>query len=131
VDRSSIDMIYMSPTPYYDPFDEVIDLRRFDLATHSTAGLSLLEKNGQLIIAHMSSNNPSAIIPRWHTWLCSAWLMKIEDHIVMSIDEARNAFAVLSAAGATSATLLFAHPEVRLDILHRGLPIVCQNLSLF
>jgi hypothetical protein len=127
VDRSSMDMMYMSPTPYYDAFDEVIDLRRFDLATHSMVGLSQLEKNGQLIIAHMSSGTPSAKIPRWHTWLCSAWLIKIEDHIVTSIDEARNAVAALSAARATSATLLFAHPEVRPDISHRGLSIVLSE----
>jgi hypothetical protein len=81
------------------------------------AGLSLLEKNGQLIIAHMSST-PSAEIPRWHTLLHGAWLIKIEDHIITLIEEAWNAFAALSAAGATSTTLLFAYPEVRPDISH-------------
>ncbi len=99
VDCSSMDMIYMSPTPYYDTFDEVIDLQRFDLAKHSTVGLSLLEKNEQLILAHMSSGTPSAKIPRWHTWLRGAWLVKIEDHIVTSFDDAQNAFVALSAVG--------------------------------
>ena len=46
VDRSCMEMIYMSPSPYHDAFDKVIDIRRFDFAKHPTAGLSLLEKNG-------------------------------------------------------------------------------------
>jgi hypothetical protein len=64
VDHSCMEMIYMSPSPYYDAFDEVIDIRRFDLGKHPTACLSLLEKNGQLILAHMSPGTPGAKIPR-------------------------------------------------------------------
>ena len=45
-DCSGMEMIYMSPSPYHDAFNEVINIRRFDLAKHPTAVLSLLEKNG-------------------------------------------------------------------------------------
>ncbi len=69
VDWSCMEMIYMSPSPYHDAFDKVIDIRCFDLAKHPTAGLSLLEKNGQLILAHMSPSTPWAKLPRWRTRL--------------------------------------------------------------
>ena len=127
VNRSCMEMIYMSPSPYYDAFDEVIDLRHFDLAKHHTAGLSLLEKSGQLLLAHMSPSTPGAKILRWRTQLCGAWLIKIADHTVTSIDKARKAFEMLSTTGAPSARLLFAHPEIRLDLLRGRLPIVSSK----
>ena len=52
----------MSPSPYHVAFNKVIDVQRFDFAQHPTAGLSLLEKNGRLILAHMSPSTPGAKI---------------------------------------------------------------------
>jgi hypothetical protein len=51
------------PSPHHDAFDKVIDIRRFDIAKYPTAGLSLLEKNGRLILAHMSPSTPGAKLP--------------------------------------------------------------------
>jgi hypothetical protein len=33
--------VYMSPDPYFEAFEEVIDLRKFDLHTHCTAAYAL------------------------------------------------------------------------------------------
>ena len=120
-------MIYMSPSPYHDAFDKVIDIQHFDFAMHPTAGLSLLEKDGQLILAHMSPSTPGAKIPQWCTRLHGAWLIKIADQTVWTIDDARKTFEKLSASGAPSTHLLFAHPEIRPDISRRGLPIVSSE----
>jgi hypothetical protein len=35
--------IYMSPDPYFEAFEEVINLRKFDLSKHRTAGLCLAQ----------------------------------------------------------------------------------------
>jgi hypothetical protein len=127
VNQSSMDMIYMSPDPYHDAFNEVIDLRCFKLEKHSTAGLAFLEKNGCIILAHISPSTPCAKIPRWFTWMCGAWLIKIGDHHITSIDDTQKAFKAITSAGVMSAQLLFAHPEVRLDISRCGLPIVSSE----
>jgi hypothetical protein len=39
-------MIYMSPDPYGRTFEEPLDLRKFDLSKHPTAGLRLNAKDG-------------------------------------------------------------------------------------
>jgi hypothetical protein len=38
----TMEMIYMSNDPYHDSFDELLDIRRYDLSRHATAGLSFL-----------------------------------------------------------------------------------------
>ena len=38
--------IYMSPDPYHQAFEEDLDLRKFDMARHRTAGFSFLETDG-------------------------------------------------------------------------------------
>jgi hypothetical protein len=124
VDQWSMDMICMSSDPCHDAFDEVIDLLRFDLENHSTAVLSFLKKNGCIILAHISPSTPGAKIPRWYTRLHGAWLIKISNHHITLIDDAGKAFKAVTSARAVSAQLLFAHPDVYLDISRHGLPIV-------
>jgi hypothetical protein len=130
VDQSSMDMIYMSPDPYHNAFNEVIDLHHFDLKKHSMAGLSFIEKNGCTILAHISSSTPGAKIPRWRTRLRGAWLIKIGNHHITSIHDAQKAFKAITSAGAMSAQLLFTHPEVHLDISCRGSIISLEPFSL-
>ncbi len=55
-------------------------------------------------------------------------MITFADKSVTTIDDARKVFETLSANGATSAHLLFAHPEVRPDISRRGLPIISSEL---
>jgi hypothetical protein len=92
------------------------------------AGMSLIEQNGRLILAHMTPSTPGAKVPRWRTRLRGAWLIKIAGKSVTTIDDARKVFESLSDNGAISAHLLFAHPEVRPDISFRGLPIISSEL---
>jgi hypothetical protein len=48
-------MIYVSPDPFGSAFEEEIDLRKFDLNTHRTAGLCILEKDNPIYLASMKN----------------------------------------------------------------------------
>ncbi len=68
----------MSPDPYFDAFEEVLQLKHANLQKHSTAGLSLYESNGRVHLAAMSPDTPAAKIPDWRTHVRGAWLVKLE-----------------------------------------------------
>jgi hypothetical protein len=68
-------MIYMSSDTYFDAFEQPIDLRKFDLAKHATAGLSLYSSDGRVYLASMSPGTPAAKIPDWRTRVRGAWLI--------------------------------------------------------
>jgi hypothetical protein len=57
--------IYMSPDPYGQAFEQEIDLCKWDLTIHRTAGMRLLEKNGRLLLASIDPSKPAARIARW------------------------------------------------------------------
>ena len=54
----------MSPDPFGQAFEQEIDLRKWDLSTHRTAGMHLLEKNGCLLLASIDASTPAARIAR-------------------------------------------------------------------
>jgi len=114
----------MSPDPYHESFNKLLDIRRFDLSRHPTAGLSFLERDGKVFLANMASGTPGAKIPRWRTRIRGAWLIKVGHHLVGSIKDVRDVIATLHDTGFTHIPLLFSHPEIRPDISRRGLPIV-------
>ena len=60
----NMDMIYMSSDPYGRTFEEPLDLRKFDLSKHPTAGLRLNTKDGRLILASMDTSSPGARIDK-------------------------------------------------------------------
>ena len=55
-----MEMIYMSPDPYGRTFEEPLDLRKFDLSKHPTAGLRLIIHDGRLLLASMDKSSPGA-----------------------------------------------------------------------
>ena len=63
--RKNITLIYMSPCPYFDAFEEEIDLCKFDINKHRTAGLCLAQVAGRLILGGMAPSTPGAKITRW------------------------------------------------------------------
>jgi hypothetical protein len=116
--------VYMSPDPYFEAFEECIDLRRFNLAIHWTAGLCLAAHNGRLFLGAMKPSTPGAKIPRWHSCIKGAWLIKINDVLVSMIEDTQAAFKDASNKGVPFIWLLFSHPEFCPDVSHDGLPIV-------
>jgi hypothetical protein len=116
--------IYMSPDPYFETFEEIINLQKFNIQTHCTGGLSLLASNNRHILGGMAPGTPGVKIPHWRSQLKGAWLIKVGSTPVSTIAEAQDAFISAIALGFHVVTLLFSHPEIRQDISHDGLPIV-------
>jgi hypothetical protein len=127
ITKSDISMIYLSPDPYHESFEEEVDLRRFDLNKHRTARLCLAHHDGRLLLGGIAKGTPCAKITRWRTRIKGAWLIKVGPYTVTTITEAQDAFTALSLAGSTHVTLLFSHPIVRQDISHDGLPIISST----
>lgn len=124
ISRTDMVMIYMSPDPYFDAFEEVLHLKHLNLVKHATAGLSFYESGGCVHLASMSPSTPVAKIPDWRTRVCGAWLIKIGDTIISSIEDAKSALCSVVDKGLPSVPLLFSHPEIRPNLSHNGLPIV-------
>jgi hypothetical protein len=124
INEEDMATIYMSPDPYHQAFKEELDLRKFDLSRHKTAGLSFIAHNNRLILATMSPHRPGDRILRWRTHLRGAWLIKINDTPVCTIGDAQQMFQQLSDNNATTCVLLFSHPEISRDISNKGLPIM-------
>jgi hypothetical protein len=124
IDKRDISMIYLSPDPFHNAFEEEVDIRRFDLTKHRTAGLCLAQHDNCLLLGGIAKSTHSAKIPRWRSCIKGAWLMKVGPHTVTTIQEAQDAFATLSLVGTPCVVLLFSHPIVRQDISHDGLPIM-------
>jgi hypothetical protein len=129
--KNDMATIYLLPNPYFDAFEEVIDIRRFDKDKHGTAGLCLTANDGdRVFLDGITPSTPAAKIPCWHTRIKGAWLIKIGPHVITSISNAQAALRNLSSSGAHTVTLLFSHPEVRPDISHDGLPIMSSGAFL-
>jgi hypothetical protein len=114
----------MSPDPYFDAFDKVIDLQKFDLSKHRTAGLCLQHSDDCLYLGGMMPGMPGAKIPHWRSRLKGAWLIKIGKKIINTIEDAQLAFASESTTNPGLVTLLFLHPEDCPDISYDGLLIM-------
>ncbi len=119
-------MIYMSPNPYFDACEQPPDLRKFDLGKHATAGLNLYQSGGRVHIASMSCGTPAAKIPKWRAPMRGVWLIKIDETVINTINEAGQTLKLksLMESGLFTATLLFAYLEICPYLSRNGLPIV-------
>ena len=55
--------IYLSPTPYYDAFEEKLDLRSWIPTDHPTAGLRLVQEDYRVIVIAMDPSTTASRIP--------------------------------------------------------------------
>jgi hypothetical protein len=120
-------MVYILPDPFYGAFQEELDLRRFDLATHGTAGLNFVEIDQRLFLASIDPGTPGAHIPWWRTRICGAWLIKIDGTRVSTIADVMTIFCRLSTTNFRGCSLLFSHPKITPDISSTGLPIMSKS----
>jgi hypothetical protein len=63
IGKQDISMIYLSPDPYHNAFEEEVDIRRFDLNKHCTAGLCRAHHDGCLFLGGIAKGTPCAKIP--------------------------------------------------------------------
>jgi hypothetical protein len=127
IGASNMVMIYVSPDLYGTAFEEELDLRKFDLQRHTTAGLCFFEKDNCILLASMAPSTPGARLPRWRTCLRGAWLIQINNTPVASIYDAKTAFANLSSSNSQHCTLLFSHSEITPDISNQCLPVMSKS----
>jgi hypothetical protein len=60
IGASNMAMIYVSPDPYGTAFEEELDIRKFDLQRHATAGLCFFEKDNRILLASMAPSTPGS-----------------------------------------------------------------------
>ncbi len=60
-------MIYISPNPYGGAFKKALDLHKFNIFKHHTAGLCFFDKNNHILLASMAPSTPGVCIPQWQT----------------------------------------------------------------
>ena len=117
----------MSPNPYGRTFEEPLNLRKFDLSKHPTAGLRFNAKDGRLILTSMDTSSPGDRIDKWRSRIRGAWLVLIGDTAVSTLAEAQSAIRLLSENKAHLCLLTFTHPEFAPDISYNGLPIISRD----
>ena len=121
-----MEMIYMSPDPYGRTFAKELDLRKWDLTRHCTAGMKFLDKDGHLILTSIDPSTPTARIDRWRTHLRGAWLISIDGTPVRNVAGVEAAL-VRPHSPPSPCTLVFSHPDISPDISNRGLPIMSKE----
>jgi hypothetical protein len=57
IGQQDLAVIYMSPSLYHEAFVQTMDLRKFDLSHHKTAGLEFYESDKRLQPATIKHNN--------------------------------------------------------------------------
>jgi hypothetical protein len=124
VTKDDMAIVYMSQDPFFDSFEEVLDLRKWSFDKHRAAGLSLVSHNGRLYLGGMNPSTPGAKVDRWRINLRGAWLIKVGSVLVSTISDVQGAFKDLYESDTPSVTLLFSHLELRRDISNKGLPII-------
>jgi hypothetical protein len=125
IGKHDMAMVYMSPNPYHEAFEQTLDLSKFNFSHHPTAGLSLFERVGWVHLGTISLSTPSAKLHEWRSCVRGAWLIKIGNVTVRSLEDVNNAFCILDSNKSPSATtLLFSHPEICPNLSQDGIPIV-------
>ncbi len=78
----------MSPDPYFEAFEETLNVQHVNLKKHHTAGMELYESSGRVFLRSMKPSTAAAKIPDWRTRLQGAWLIKIGNNIISSVEDA-------------------------------------------
>jgi hypothetical protein len=114
--------VYLSPSPYCEAFEEELDLRKWNLTDHHTAGLNLIQRDGRLILADILKSTPAARIPKWHTRCRGAWLMEVNGMPVHSTSDVERVLKLSKARKDEYCTIMLSHPEVKDGLTSQGIP---------
>jgi hypothetical protein len=57
--------VYLSPSPYFEAFEEEIDIRTWSPNDHHTAGFMIIQRDNSLILADILKSTPAARINKW------------------------------------------------------------------
>jgi hypothetical protein len=62
VTRRDMAMVYMSPDPYFEAFEEKLNVQHVNLKKHNTPGLELYESSGRVFLRSMKPGTAAAKI---------------------------------------------------------------------
>ncbi len=116
--------VYISPSPYNDACEEVLDLWKFNIDKHRSAGMSFIMQDRRLILGAMVPSTPGAWVPRWQTRIKGAWLISIDNTPVSSITDVQDVFQRLYTNGVTGCSLLFSHPDISHGLSRQVVPLL-------
>jgi hypothetical protein len=114
--------VYLSPSAYHEAFEEEIDIRRWTNIDHHTAGLTLIQKDGRLILASIVKSTPVAKIPRWRTRCRGAWVMEVNGMLVQTTQDVERALKMAKMRGDDKCRITLAHPEIKEGLTSQGIP---------
>lgn len=82
--------VYLSPSPYFEAFQEEIDIRHWTTHDHHTAGFVLVSNNNRLVLADIMKSTPAARIDKWRSRCHGAAVLKVEGRPISSAKEFHN-----------------------------------------
>ena len=122
ITRKDMMMIYLSPHPFQNSFEEEFRLRFFDSTKYPTAGMVLTEKNGRLYLHDILPGTPAAKIRAWRSRIRGAWLIKVDGVQVSTVSDVHNIMARLAKDKTPNCTLLMAHSDIKDGLVESGIP---------
>jgi hypothetical protein len=121
----NLTQVYISPHAYNDGFPIKLDLWHGHYHDHHTCGLKLTVENEWLILQHIEKSTLASKILRWRSTLPGAWLRKVGDVTIWSLQDVQQSLAAHIASGTPFCTLIFSHcPEIRHGLTNDGIPQV-------
>ena len=100
--------VYFSPSPYNAAFEEMLDkkyLLSSALSRDSYGGLEFLIMDQRLFLSGIKASSPFAQLVRWRSRLRGAWLIKIDDVPIDSLDAVSRALSTSSSKPGTQCIL--------------------------
>jgi hypothetical protein len=122
INQKDMLMIYMSPHPFRDSFEEIFRLRYFDNVKHPTAGLACTERNGRLYLQDIEPSTPATKIRAWRSSIRKAWLIEVDEEEVSSIEDVKRVMARLATNKSPICRLLMAHSELKDGLVESEIP---------
>jgi hypothetical protein len=124
ISHKDVEMVYLSPLPYNNAFEEVLDLRRYNPTISPTAGIICEEKSSQLFLRKMQKSTPATKIQAWRSRLRGARILEVNDTPVATSDKLAQALLRLKDKGAKSCIILLAHSAICEGLVETGIPQV-------
>jgi hypothetical protein len=95
---------------------------------HPTVGLDLYKKDRRVHLKKMTAELPAAKILDWQRCFWGAWPIKVGNTTVTSAADITSTLTLALASHTCLVTIQFAHPEIRPNLTHDGIPIVLSAL---
>jgi hypothetical protein len=122
ITQNDMMMIFLSPHPFRNSFEEEIRLRFFDSNKFPTAGLVCREHNGRLYLQDILPSTPAAKIRAWRSRIRGAWIIKVEDEEVSTVEDVQRIMTTLSNNKSPRCILLLAHSDIKDGLVESGIP---------